>query len=200
MFLHLYYSADRALEREKAFNKLLHKLQLELESEKRNAEHERLYATYFKVTSTPVKGISVAAKEETIAETKKNYGYFALLSNDIKDPIEALKIYRNKDLVEKAFGNLKERLNLRRLSVSSEQSLNGKLFVEFIALIILSYIKKKMQSTGLFKNMTMQELLDELDIIEGFEQPGHQLYAGEMTNRQLELYEKLGINPPHSLQ
>lgn len=200
MFLHLYYSADRALEREKAFNKLLHKLQLELESGKRNAEHERLYATYFKVTSTPVKGISVAAKEETIAETKKNYGYFALLSNDIKDPIEALKIYRNKDLVEKAFGNLKERLNLRRLSVSSEQSLNGKLFVEFIALIILSYIKKRMQSTGLFKNITMQELLDELDIIEGFEQAGHQLYAGEMTNRQLELYEKLGVNPPHSLQ
>ena len=27
--------------------------------------------------------------------------------------IEALKIYRNKDVIEKAFGNLKERLNMR---------------------------------------------------------------------------------------
>ena len=72
--------------------------------------------------------------------------------------------------------------------------------MEFIALIILSYIKKRMQSTGLFKNTTMQELLDEMDIIEGFEQPGHQLYVGEVTNRQLDLYEKLGVKPPHSLQ
>ncbi len=200
MYLHLYYSAERALERERALNKLLHKLQIELESGKRNPDHERLYAAYFEVIHTPARGIRVVAKEKAIADTKKNYGYFALLSNDIKNPIEALEIYRNKDLVEKAFGNLKERLNLRRLAVSSEQSLDGKLFVEFLALIVLSYIKKKMQSTGLFKNTTMQGLLDELDIIEGFEQQGHQSYVGEMTNRQMGLYEKLGVKPPSSLQ
>jgi transposase len=197
MYLHLYYSAERALEHEKALNKLLQRLQ---ESGKRNTDHEKLYATYFEVIHTPVRGIRVAAKEKAIAEAKKNYGYFALLSNDIKNPIEALEIYRNKDLIEKSFGNLKERLNLRRLSVSSEQSLDGKLFVEFLALIILSYIKKRMQSTGLFKTTTMQGLLDELDIIEGFEQPGHKPYVGEMTNRQIELYEKMGVKPPPSLQ
>jgi len=59
------------------------------------------------------------------ARTEKNYGYFALISNDIKDPLEALGIYRSKDLVEKAFGNLKERLDLHRTSVSSEKSLEG---------------------------------------------------------------------------
>jgi transposase len=42
---------------------------------------------------------------------KKNYGYFALMSNSIKNPVEALKIYRTKDLIEKTFGNLKERLS-----------------------------------------------------------------------------------------
>jgi hypothetical protein len=77
------------------------------------------------------------AKEEALAEAKRNYGYFALLSNEIKDAQEAFEIYRNKDLVEKAFDNLKERLNLRRVAVSSEQSLDGKLFVQFIALIFL---------------------------------------------------------------
>ncbi len=33
-------------------------------------------------------------------------------------------------VVEKAFGNLKERLNMPRTQVPSEQSLDGKLFVE----------------------------------------------------------------------
>ncbi len=51
-------------------------------------------------------------------EAKRYYGYFALLSNDIKDAMDALETYRNKDLVEKAFNNLKERLNLRRVAVS----------------------------------------------------------------------------------
>ena len=81
-------------------------------------------------------------KEEVIAEKARNYGYFALLSNEIKDPYEALSLYRSKDIVEKAFGNLKERLNFRRMQVSSELSLNGELFVEFIALIYLGFVDK----------------------------------------------------------
>ena len=144
--------------------------------------------------------MKVVANEESMAEAKRNYGYFALLSNEIKDAVEALEIYRNKDLVEKAFDNLKERLNLRRTVVSSEQSLNGKLFVQFIALIYLSSITKRMQENNLFKNYTMQEVLDELDIIECFEVPGQQLQIGETTKRQIELYTKLGVTPPGSLQ
>ena len=72
-----------------------------------------------------------------------------MISKDIKNPTWAPEICRNKDLVKKAFGNLKERLNLRRTLVSSEQSLDGMLFVEFIALIKLSKFKKKMQDADL---------------------------------------------------
>jgi len=36
----------------------------------------------------------------------KNYGFFALLSNEVNNPFEALSIYRSKDIVEKGFGNL----------------------------------------------------------------------------------------------
>ena len=114
--------------------------------------------------------------------------------------MEALSIYRNKDLVEKAFENLKERLNLRRLAVSSEQSLDGKLFVQFIALIFLSYITRNMQENKLFKDYTMQEVLDELDMIECFEVPGQKLQLGETTKHQMNLYTKLGVTPPASLQ
>ncbi len=96
----------------------------------------------------------------------------ALISNEIKDPVKALETYRNKDVVKKAFGNLKERLNMRRTLVSSETSLEGKLFIQFIALVYLSYIKKQMQDENLYKNYTMQELLDVLDVIESFKYPG----------------------------
>ncbi len=153
----------------------------------------------FDINTTPARGTKVTAREEAIVEAKKNYGYFALISNEVKDPIEALEIYRNKDLVEKAFGNLKERLNFSRTAVSSEQSLDGKLFVEFVALIYLSYLKKKMQEKNLFKKYTMQGLLDEFDVIECFEQPGRDLRVGEVTKLHIELYEAMEVAPPTSL-
>lgn len=200
MYLHLYYSPERALEEEKALTGRLSDWQEELESGNRHPDHEKQYARYFEVKSTPVRGTRVIAREEALTEAKRNYGYFALLSNEIKDPLEALTIYRNKDLVEKAFENLKERLNLRRLAVSSEQSLNGKLFVQFVALIFLSHITRKMQESNLFKDFTLQEVLDELDVIESFEVPGQRIMMGEMTKRQMDLYVKLGVTPPASLQ
>jgi len=200
MYLHLYYSPERALEDERTFNNRMVGLQEELESGQRHPDHEKQYAKYFQAKSTQVRGVTVTAKEEAMTTAKRNYGYFALLSNEIKEPLKALEIYRNKDLVEKAFDNLKDRLNLRRVAVSSEQSLDGKLFVEFIALIFLSYITKKMQETNLFKTHTLQEVLDELDVIECFEIPGQSRQVGETTKRQMELYSKLGITPPASLQ
>ena len=129
-------------------------------------------------------------------EAEKDYGYFAMISNGIKDPLEALEIYRTKDLIEKAFGNLKERLSMRRTSVWSEENLDGKLFVQFVALIYLSYIKKAMSDHDLFKDYTMQELLDEFDLIERFEQPGRKHRIGEMTEKQEKLYSYFDVAPP----
>ena len=199
MYLHLYFNSGKAVEDEKKFNTMLYTLQEELVGGKRNAGHTKKYTKYFDVKTTPASGTTVTAKDAAIIEAKKNHGYFVLLSNDIKNPIEALEIYRNKDLVEKAFGNLKERLNFSRAAVSSEQSLDGKLFVEFLAIIYLSYIKKMMQDKNLFKKYTMQELLDEFDIIECFEQSDRKLRVSEVTKRQVELYEELEIEPPSSL-
>ena len=200
MYLHLYHSPERALADEISFNNRLATWQKELETGQQHPDNEKYYTKFFEIKSTPVRGTKVIAKEEAIAAAKRNYGYFVLLSNEVKDAVKALEIYRNKDLVEKAFHNLKERLNFRRMGVSSEQSLDGKLFVQFIALIFLSYIKKKMQDNNLFKNYTIQGALDEFDVIECFEVPGQQLQVGEITKRQMNLYTKLGVTPPVSLQ
>jgi len=105
-------------------------------------------------------------------------------------------VYRSKDLIEKAFGNLKERLNMRRNYVSSEESLEGKVFVQFIALIYLSYIQKAMSDHNLFKKFTMQSLLDELDVIEKYDVPGRQSRICELTGKQKELYKCLGVKFP----
>jgi len=199
VYIHIYHNIDRATEDKKNFDRNLMKLKDEIISGNRVLDHEKLYSKYFVIKSTPIRGVKVVVNEVAVKDAKRYYGFFALLSNEKMDSIRALTIYRNKDLVEKAFGNLKERLNLRRTLVSSEQSLNGKLFVEFVALIYLSHINNRMQDANLYRHHTMSGLLDKLDVIECFESPNKKLQVGEVLDKQRELYEALGIVPPTSL-
>jgi len=194
MYLHLYYNDQRATDEKLRFNKTLDQLEEELLSNnKRVSKHEKLYQRYFTIHETPVKGIQLSVNEDAIKSKEERFGYFALISNGIKDPLEAIDIYRSKDLIEKAYNDLKNRLSMRRTSVSSEESLDGKLFVQFIALIFISYIKQQMDKKGLFKKYTLQEVLDELDIIERFTQPNKKSIVGEVTKKQKELYQLLGV-------
>ncbi len=199
MYLHLYFDSKNALEEEEEFNALLHMLQSELESGRPEPGHEKLYKKYFDIKPSPVCGTKVIPRQDTINEAKKDCGYFALMSNEIKDPIEALDIYRYQELTEKTFDHLAERLDLRHMEASAEASLDGKLFVGFLALCYLFYIKKKMQENDLCKQYTLQALLDELDLIECFGQSDDGLYSGDITRRQMELYDAMGIVPPTTL-
>lgn len=196
IYIHYYYNDQKATDDKARFNHLLDKLETNLVEGHRDPVHEKLYAKYFDIHETPVRGITYSFKEDVIRKAEKNYGYFMLMSNGIKDPVQALQIYRSKDLIEKSFGNLKERLSMRRMAVASEENFEGKLFIQFIALSLISYIKKCMDDNGLFKNYTMQSLLDELDIIEYYQQPGKAHHLSEITSKQLQLYEYMNVKAP----
>lgn len=196
IYIHLYYNTEKAAADRSVLEEKITALRHELLDGKRNPDHETQYKKYFIEKETPARGYSVTVRDEVLRKAREYYGYFALISNAKMDAIYALETYRNRDLVEKAFGNLKERLNLRRALVSSEQSLSGKLFVEFIALIYLSYVKKQMQDNNLFRDYTMQQVFDKLDIIECFENPGNRLRVGEVLSKQKQLYLDLGVEPP----
>ncbi len=51
----------------------------------------------------------------------------------------------------------------------------------------------------MFGKYTLQGLLDQFDVIECFGRPGKDMRVGEITKKQQELYEVLGVVPPSSL-
>ncbi|WP_419177951.1 IS1634 family transposase, partial [Chlorobium limicola] len=92
-------------------------------------------------------------------------GFQALLSSDIKDPVEALRVYRNKDSVEKCFDDLKNTLDMKRLKMHSSATVDGRLFIQFIALILISALRKQMRDSGLIEQYTVRELLREMETL-----------------------------------
>ena len=196
VYLHFYYNDQKATDDKTRFNAMLDRLEYNLINGTPDPADEKLYQKYFVINETPVRGVTYSFKEDAIRKAEKNYGYFVLMSNGIKDPVEALRIYRLKDLIEKSFGNLKERLSMRRMSVSSEENFEGKLFVQFVALQLMSYIKRQMDVNGLFNDYTMQSLLDEIDVIEYYQQPGKAHHLSEITEKQRKLYELMDVYAP----
>lgn len=195
MYLHLYFNPEKQAEDSKNFNRKLTGWTKELSSGRRIAEHEKYYKKYFIIKETPKRGSTVTVRQDEVDKARERYGFFVLLSNEVKDPFTALSLYRTRDVVEKAFWNIKDRLNLRRTLTSSESALEGKLFVSFVALIYLSYLKKRMEKSGLLQKYTMREMLDELDVIECFLAPGKAPVYGEVLTKQEEIYRQLEVTP-----
>jgi transposase len=101
--------------------------------------------------------------------------------------------------VENAFDNLKERLEMRRTTVHSDETIAGKFFLQFLALMYVSHIHTGMKKNKLYPNYTMQTLLDALDVIERYEREGQRYHCGEITEKQRELFGAFNATVPNTL-
>ena len=199
IYVHIYYNAQRAESEKADFIKYLANAKQALIEGTDKESQKNLSLNYFNIKNTPVRGMQFEYNETAIREHSADFGYFSLLSNEIKEPIKALDYYRNKDLIEKAFSNLKNRLDMKRTGVTSGENLEGKLFVQFVALIYMSYIHQRMKEKNLYRNWSMITMLDELDIIERYDYESRKWHCGEITKKQKDLFEYFGVDLPNML-
>ena len=110
--------------------------------------------------------------------------------------MEALRVYRDKDYVEKCFDDLKNQLDMKRLRIHTSSTMDGRLFIQFIALIYLSALRKKMRDTGLTEKYTVRELLLEMETLTQIRYSGKYGHIlTEITKPQRQIMESLGIDP-----
>ncbi len=165
-YLHLYYNAKSHAKDVDMFNGELLEYKQELESGKPLKEHQKAYDDFFIQKKTPKRGLQVSYNTEAISQHISRYaGFQGLLSNGIKDPIEAMRVYRDKDAVEKCFDDLKNSLDMKRLRMHQSSTVDGRLFIQFIALILISALRQKMRTSGLIEKYTIHELLREMETI-----------------------------------
>jgi hypothetical protein len=194
-YLHLYYNAHARAAAVDRFNEELVGYKEELESGKLIPEHQEAYDSFFVIKTTPKRGIRVSYNTEAVNQYINRYsGFQALLANGIKDPLEALRIYRDKDVVEKSFDDLKNQLDMKRLRMHSSATVDGRLFVQFIALIYMSALRRDMRKSSLIERYTVRELLQEMDTLTKVKYSGKYGYIlTEMTKPQREILKGLDI-------
>lgn len=130
-----------------------------------------------------------------IDKTLARMGIFVLLTNTELDGEEVLHLYREKDGVEKCFDSLKNNLSLKRLRIHSQEALEGLLFIEFIALILYSYLSKVLRETGMNKTLSIPEVLFELRKIKKIQFGRKKTIISEISKRQREIFKAFDISP-----
>lgn len=134
---------------------------------------------------------------ETLEEHMSGFGTFVLISNTTRDAASCLRLYRDKDVVEKKFEAYKSELGMRRLRTHTQSATEGKLFVQYISLLLESYLREGMRKSGLADDYTMDDLLTEVKGIYTYVNNQKEYTIAEVTQVQETIFEKLNIIHPH---
>jgi transposase len=163
-YLHVYFNAKTAAEDYDGFTSSLLDWKEELESGRPDERHKDQYEIFFSVRETPKRGRQVTFNQAAIDEYRNRYaGYFCILTTSKTGPEEALRIYRNKDIVENCFDDLKNSLDMKRLRVHSSETMSARLFVQFLALVIYSRIRNVVKSNRKLRHMTVREVIEAME-------------------------------------
>jgi len=170
----------------------------EIESGKPVTDHQKAYDDFIIQKTSPKRGLQVSFNSVAVSQYISRYaGFQALLSNGIKDPVEAMRVYRDKDAVEKCFDDLKNSLDMKRLRMHTSATVDGRLFVQFIALILISTIRKELRTSGLVEKYTVRELLQEMKTLTKVKYSGKYGYIlTEITKAQRGILKALDIQLP----
>lgn len=191
-YIYLYYEPERVARDEERLAQLLRRLSRELENNCRQDEHEAAYTRYFK----KIRGGGYVGRDDVIEAERSRFGYFALLSNDASLTAEsALSVYRDKDMIEKAFGDIKDRLDFRTQKVENVETLRGKLLCVFVALTLALEVRRRMSDSDLDIKYTLHGLFDELDSIERYDSEGHRTKILAVTKKQKDIFEAMCVTP-----
>ena len=137
--------------------------------------------------------------EDVIAREFSYCGFFILVTSDEMTVKEAVCAYSKRDSVEKVFESLKSHLGMDKIGVHTEESMQGKTFLWFIASIFRASISHSLsslrESSKNKKDYTTPAAIDRLDAIKADKNLSSDKYERryKLTKTQKEICKCLGI-------
>lgn len=124
-------------------------------------------------------GFTFKRIDENIEKAKKYEGLFLLSTTEIDlSGEEVLKIYRDKDIIEKAFRTIKSEIEVRPFFLNSEESVTGYIFICALAYQVRSILKFLLKKSN--SELSIEEafeVLNRLKVVKiSVEEEGVQVY------------------------
>ncbi len=148
-WLHIYHDDEIGLQSKQAFMRHYSRCYDELQSGELVKAHKKFYKEFFELGYKTKNGQKIKAikKPETYFD-ENFFGYWCIYTNAEKDAKTALESYRERNGIEQLFDDLKNELDCQRLRVHSSSAMHGRLFIQFVALTLLTSIRKVIEEKG----------------------------------------------------
>jgi len=197
VYAHVYYNAMKAARLREELYAHVTALKEQAQANPAKAQQDEACVKYLIIrkSETSEFGYTINVREDVVAQALETAGWLVIISNDVADAKEALTIYRHKDVVEKGFLQLKNRLDLDRLRVHQEDRMHNKVFVGFLALILMSQLHRVMLDKQLYKRMTMKKMLLSLAKLRVQHINGERILF-PLTKEQKEIYTAFRVKEP----
>ena len=197
VYAHIYYNALKAAEARDNIYGYVTELAKLAKSNPKDKEHSKEFKKYLSIRKSKKaeSGYTVNIRRDVVDGALRNKGWLVLISNHVSNAKDALAIYRAKDVVEKGFQRIKQDLDLRRLRIHSDIAMRSKIFVGFIALILMAHLHNAMLSADLYKLFTMKELIRHLEKLKVQYISGKRILY-PLTSTQKRIFEALDIDVP----
>lgn len=194
--IHIFYDYDKLSLQENELYNTIDKYERELKILKElDKKAIKKYSKYFEINVGEVNSFSYKKDFEKIDQAHKLLGYFMCITNDLSlSSEEIITIYRQKDVVEKHFDNLKNYTDGKRSRTHYTDTFEGKLFINFISLIYKSQIEIKLKEYFIKNNSTVDKILIELSKIKKISVNGTNRLYQPLTRKQKDILELFGIS------
>ena len=141
--------------------------------------------------------IQLKRKAKVISSLLNRMGKMILLTNDGQLKRDELLLwYHRKDSLEKLFDIMKNELEEGRLWTGSKEAMQGRLFVNFLSIVLYAALSQQMKEAQLYQSFSVSEVLYELKKLKLVELSNGKSLLTEISKRQRILYQKLNVPIP----
>ena len=153
------------------------------------------YKKFFKISNE----LSIEKNIKNIDKEIEKFGTIILFTN-IKnmDHIKIIQEYRSKDRVEQMFHSMKHNLDFKRMKVHNSDTMKGKFFILFIALILDTHILniKTKSKNKKIKKYTRKEIIQEMKKIKKTEFTTSLTQVSDLTKKAKDIFKEFNIELP----
>lgn len=192
--IYLYYDPVKASIEEENLYEDISRQEKVLELLKRQKKLKTSQTKYFTIEEKSKLEFTYSLDYAKIDEIKQKYGYFALISTDNNLNVEeALTLYRQRNVIEKSFDQLKNGMEYKRLHTHYKETTEGKIFIAFIGLIMRTIFNNRLKSDEKTKALSIKKVITELEKIQEIHLENGEEHRIPLTKIQKEILTALKV-------
>jgi transposase len=109
---------------------------------------------------------------------------------------ELISLYKQRDMIEKLFDIIKNEFDSRRIRIHSRQSLEGRLFVMFISMILYFFLQLHIRKNEFLNKFSVAEILATLRTLRSVTLSNNKSYLTEISKKHRQIFEAFSIKIP----